>query len=579
LGLLLVAIATAGPSPAFADSDTRQAFSKLQQGRTALLRAQHRAAVQLLTEAILSADLPADARAFALGHRGLARTYLGELRTAIHDFNTAIELAPEDPTLYNNRGNALLEIGLYSEAAKDFDQAIALSPSYGAAYNNRGNALVLLLDHTEALADFSTAIDLMPLNAVPFNGRARVSLALGRPAGAIRDLSRAIELNSHYGQAYINRAEALIAIQRYQEAVGDYSSAISLGAGSAKIYRARASLYAALKMQRLALADLAEARKLEPATTDDAEAAALADEAILAAIAVPAVSRSASDPACAEKPTVLLDNPGVRTVADTAPKPPDATLLYRSASAQSVDRDDAAALAYRTAVNCASQSQADPEPLAQLASAEQHDAHALAAQVWRLERTGAGAYFVTHPEHPELHLRLEMYGAGDPELLHWQDIGGPKGGLGLLHYRAGTSPEGDELDYVAVIDTGRSRLLAIEPASWGDKHAVWTWGETELVVVDPQGIPSRVQLDGQLTRKLMLDGKDMRLPQGRQLSRKHGQVGKSPRPRVFTAGAPKPQRRARSYGSYAPPDSAYRQRVPSRFDPRTLRYPGYAYRP
>jgi tetratricopeptide (TPR) repeat protein len=575
VGLLLIAVGTVDPSPAFAGSDSRYAFLKLQQGRIALLRGQHRTAVQFLTEAIFSTDIPEDARAFALGHRGLARTYLGELRTAIHDFNTAIELAPEDPTFYNNRGNALLDIGLYSEAAKDFDQAITLSPSYGVAYNNRGNALILLLDHTEALADFSTAIDLMPLNAVPFNGRGKAALALGRPAGAIRDLSRAIELNSHYGQAFINRAEALIAIGRYQDAIGDYSAAISLGAGSAKIYRGRASLYAALKMQRSALADLTEARKLDPATAADAEAATLADEAIIAAIAVPTVSRPASDPACAEKPTVLLDSPDLQTVANAAPNAVDSTPLYRSASAQSVDRDDAAALAYRTALNCASQSEGDPEPLAQLASAEQHDAHALAAQVWRLERSEKDAFFATHPEHPDLRLRLEMYGSGEPALLHWQELGDPLTGIGLLHYRAGVSSGGDELEYVAVIDTGRARLLAIEPVSWGEERSTWTWNETELVVVDPQGVPSRVQLDGRMST-----GPDIKREQGRivrlkPLSRKHAGSVKTAKLRKIAAASAKLSRRANRYNyggvSYG--------RVPPRFNAHNLRYPGYVYRP
>jgi hypothetical protein len=435
--------------------------------------------------------------------------------------------------------------------------------------------LILLRDHAEALADFSTAIDLMPLNAVPFNGRGKAALALGRPAGAIRDFSRAIELNSQYGQAYINRAEALIAIHRYQDAIGDYSAAISLGAGSAKIYRARASLYAALEMQRSALADLAEARKLDPETAADAEAATLADEAIVAAIAVPAVSRAISGPGCAEKPTVLLDSPGLQTVANATPNAVDARPLYRSASAQPVDRDDAAALAYRTALNCASQSENNPEPLAQLASAEQHDAHALAAQVWRLERTEEGAYFATHPVHPDLHLRLEMYGSGEPALLHWQELGNPLTGLGLLHYRAGVSSGGDELEYVAVIDTGQARLLGIEPVSWGEERSTWTWNETELVVVDPQGVPSRVRLDGQMSSLPDIEREQGRVARIKPLSRKHPGSVKTRKSREASAGGAKPSRRANPY-SYG---GVSYGRVPPRFNAHSLRYPGYVYRP
>lgn len=572
--LWLVAAGVADPSPASADDTVRQTFLKLEQARVALMRGQHSDADRLLTEAIFSGHLSPDTLAFALGHRALARTHLGKHRAAIHDFNTAISLSPEDATFYNNRGNLLLEIGLYTEAVKDFDQAISLLPSYGAAYNNRGNALISLGDYAEAIADFARAIELMPMNAAPFNGRGKAELALGRPAGALRDFSRAIELNGRYSQAYINRAEALTAIHRYHEAIGDLSVAISIGGGEAQLYRARASLYAALKMQALALADLAEARRLDPAATADSEGATLADEAIIAAIAIPTASRSVDVLPCKDGPTAALVSERSATVADA----PRATSLYRSASAQSDGRADPAVLAYRTALNCITHTEGDPEPLAQLASAEEDDAYALAAQIWRIERSKEGAYITTHPEHPEFSLRLEMYGSGEPELLHWQELEDPLGGIGLLHYRAGVSSNGETLEYVAVIDTLRERLLAVEPASWGGKRATWTWSETELVVVDPQGVPSRVQLNGELSRKLYIKGGHFTVSHIKRPSRKHRQTAKRPRLRAVAATRVKLPRRSKAYSYYD--GSNYRRRVPPRFNPYSLRNPGaYAYRP
>ena len=569
-GLLSIAVATASPSPASADSSKEQSLLKLQQGRTALLRGQHRTAVALLTDAIFSGLLSADTRAFALGHRGLARSYLGELRPALHDFNAAIDLSPEDPTLYNNRGNLLLHIGLFTEAAKDFDQAISLAPDYGAALNNRGNTLILQGDYVDAIADFGKAIDLMPLNAAPFNGRGKAQLALGRPAGAMRDFSRAIGLSNRYARAYVNRAEALIAIHRYQEAIGDYGAAIGLGAGTAQLYRARAALYAALEMQGPALADLAAARKLDPASVIEAETSPLSKEAALAALAVPAASPALPDPGCTE-PTASIDRPGLAKVADAIGDARPVQLLYQSASTQLDGHPDPAAIAYRTALNCAARSEADREPLAQLASAVEDDTHALAALAWRLERRRDGAYVASHPEHPELSLRLEMYGLGEPELLHWQELGDPLDGIGLLHYRAGVSSEGDGLEYVAVIDMDGARLLAIEPASWGKKRATWSWSETELIVVDPQGVPSRVLLDGQMSNKLEIDDRDHTVRWIKRPSGTYGQVAKGPRPRALASSRAKKSRRA-SQGDYD--HFNYRRRVPQRFNAYNLRYPG-----
>ena len=204
-------------------------------------------------------------RVFALSDRGVARWRLHNLRAAVDDFNAAVKLAPEEATLYNNRGNVLLELHLYAEAAKDFGQAIALTPQYGAAYNNLGNARFLLGDPTGALADFTKAIRLMPSSAVPFNGRGKAQLALRRPAGAFRDFSRAIMLSGRYGQAYANRAEAMVALRRYKDAVSDYSlSSFNSAPIPLKSILAGRSAFTQLHKPDLALADFTHAVERDP---------------------------------------------------------------------------------------------------------------------------------------------------------------------------------------------------------------------------------------------------------------------------------------------------------------------------
>jgi len=66
--------------------------------------------------------------------------------------------------------------------------------------------------------------------------------------------------------------------------------------------------------------------------------------------------------------------------------------------------------------------------------------------------------------------------------------------IGLLHYYAGTSPKGERLEYVALINVYSGKLIAIEPCRWGDQLASWRWSNTAVVVVDPQGVPSEVKV-------------------------------------------------------------------------------------
>jgi hypothetical protein len=252
-------------------------------------------------------------------------------------------------------------------------------------------------------------------------------------------------------------------------------------------------------------------------------------------------------------------------------------LLYRPESAGADGQIDPAAATYRSALNCAAKDEDNSEPLAQVASADENDQHGLPADDWNVERTEDGAYVATHAEHPGFRLKLEMYGSGEPDLLHWQELTDPLRGIGLLHYYAGASPQGDRLEYIAVIDTDRSRLLAIEPASWGEKQATWTWNETTLAVVDPQGVPSLVQLNGQLSNALRLDGKHIMLKRGRRPSQYQGQIARRSRQLPYAQFTP--PRRMRGY---APADLSayYAQRVPPRFRQRSMGYPGtYAYSP
>jgi hypothetical protein len=97
-------------------------------------------------------------------------------------------------------------------------------------------------------------------------------------------------------------------------------------------------------------------------------------------------------------------------------------------------------------------------------------------------------------QHDAIKLTLEMYGSGEPKLLHWQRLKGSLRGVGLLHYYAGASPKGDPLEYVALINVYSGKLIAIEPCRWGEQLATWTWSDTAVVVVDPQGVPSQVKV-------------------------------------------------------------------------------------
>jgi tetratricopeptide (TPR) repeat protein len=508
--LLLIITTISAWTPAHAYLDEQAASLQADQGRAALARGQYLDADRLLTGALEAGSLPFPIRAFVLSDRGIARWRLSRPYDAIDDFNAALRLAPEEAALYNNRGNVLLGLDYQAEAAKDFGQAIALAPSYGAAYNNRGNARFLLGDYAASFADFTKAMTLMPESAVPFNGRGKAQLALKRPAGAIRDFSRAITLSARYGQAYANRAEAMIALRRYQDAISDYSSAIQFGADTPQIYLARGSVYARLHKRGLALADFSRATERDPSLV-----AVIAERRLVEGTAVqqselaeaePRAPVSASGPptpgplACADRQASAEGEARLQlsSLADASENGVPNFLLHQTKGelADPVGTVEPAPADYRTASPCDPNGQQDAGPLAGTPPAEPDGERSagMEADDWRLDLTSEGDFLATHPLYPAVHLTLEMYGSGQPELLHWQTLHGRLRGIGLLHYYAGSSAEGERLEYVAMINTRSGRLIAIEPGRWGDRQAKWTWDDLAVVVVDPHGVPSRVQV-------------------------------------------------------------------------------------
>ena len=142
--LPLGAVGAAAQSESTSGSSGAQLPIKLRDASMALQRGSTDHAITLYTEALDDKSLPNDRRATVLNDRGVAYSRRLNYKEAIDDFNRAIQLYPEYPAVYNNRGNVLLGLGAVREAIKDFDRALLLAPGYAAAYSNRAGAYMKL---------------------------------------------------------------------------------------------------------------------------------------------------------------------------------------------------------------------------------------------------------------------------------------------------------------------------------------------------------------------------------------------------------------------------------------------------
>ena len=124
--------------------------------------------------------------------------YKGLFNDAIESLEKAIELKPDDPEAWHNKGCVLGKLGKYKEELKAYDKAIELKPDYPEAWNNKGVALAERGKHDEALGAFEKAIELKPDFPTAWYNKATAYSLKKKKTEAIEFLTKAIKLDSKY---------------------------------------------------------------------------------------------------------------------------------------------------------------------------------------------------------------------------------------------------------------------------------------------------------------------------------------------------------------------------------------------
>ena len=225
-----------------------------------------------------------------LDYLGMIDLRLKQYTSAIHWFDSAIQLDGKSPDFYVNRGLAKQSSGDSSGALIDYNRALKINPHHTPALHN----LSLLRRSTEAPIDLAIESDSTELQ--PYLERARQRLVQGDNNGAAADLTRALQLEkddaeiwfsrglarerildfkgafSDYTRAidlkedhfkgWINRANVLLKLQRYQDAIEDYTVALVYHPDFAAAYYNRAIAKNYLREAASACADLQKAESL-----------------------------------------------------------------------------------------------------------------------------------------------------------------------------------------------------------------------------------------------------------------------------------------------------------------------------
>ena len=83
-------------------------------------------------------------------------------KEALECYNQALQIDPQNVTLYNNRGSCFLHLGMHSELKSNSDSALVLDPANAKARVHRATAWEKLGDLTGAIQDLQIAQNLNP---------------------------------------------------------------------------------------------------------------------------------------------------------------------------------------------------------------------------------------------------------------------------------------------------------------------------------------------------------------------------------------------------------------------------------
>ncbi len=182
--------------------------------------------VEITEEALLQ---PAD-----YYNSGRDKLIAGDVNGAIADLTAAIE-SDAGTDAYILRGEAYMQISDYRSALNDFNSAIERDPVNAVAYYDRALLNTRIEDYASALNDINNALaaeTANPTNILQMRDlyakRGQLNLWLKNWQGAIADYTNSLARPDGVvsPSVYAERAEAYTAIGNYADAINDYASAI-----------------------------------------------------------------------------------------------------------------------------------------------------------------------------------------------------------------------------------------------------------------------------------------------------------------------------------------------------------------
>jgi tetratricopeptide (TPR) repeat protein len=222
-----------------------------------------------------------------LGLRAKSYWNLSKLDLAEKDFNRSIEVSPNTPTLYLNRGEfrqSFLDNQKNELALADFTKAIQLKPDFADAYYFRGQSFIFKKDYNAAETDYKKALEINPNHTSARKALEKLNTqrpsvsptpsptyrpsnstpvyqpkSVPSPTPALSEAEKAKRAENFFNNAIYNfRGD------KFEAAAQDFTEYLKLYPNNADVYFNRGVAYQRAGKNDLAKADFEKALQLKP---------------------------------------------------------------------------------------------------------------------------------------------------------------------------------------------------------------------------------------------------------------------------------------------------------------------------
>lgn len=201
---------------------------------------------------------------FAIEHRGLCNSALGNYKLAIDDLNKAVVYSPGRTGTLLNRAFVHDQNGQFKEAVADCTRAIALNSRSAKAWYQLACARYHQKKLNEAKGAVDKALAISPKYPAALCERAWIVRDMGSRESAYADFTKAIEIDKNNSVAYYSRGFMLREDKQYEKSIVDLSKAIELDPLNAVSFCVRGCTKVRCGKYKEAVEDCTQSIKLDP---------------------------------------------------------------------------------------------------------------------------------------------------------------------------------------------------------------------------------------------------------------------------------------------------------------------------